>query len=87
MIRNIVIVRLFLMVKIVLNRFFEGNVVIIYRDVVVGFGVNLVNIIEGYYNNVYNWVGGIMIDVVIIVYDLVFILYYIFIDYVWERFR
>lgn len=35
------------MVKIVLNRFFEGNFVIIYRDVVVGFGVNLVNIIEG----------------------------------------
>lgn len=28
-----------------------------------------------------------MSDFFVIVFDLVFILYYIFIDYIWERFR
>lgn len=85
--RNIATARSSLMVKTALNRFFEGNAATTHRDVVVGFGVNLANTIEGQHNNVHNWVGGTMADAVTTAYDPVFILHHTFIDYVWERFR
>lgn len=85
--RNIATARSSLMVKTALNRFFEGTEATSHRDVVVGFGVNLANTIEGQHNNVHNWVGGLMADAVTTAHDPVFILHHTFIDYIWERFR
>ena len=85
--RNIGITRSSLMVKEALARFFEGNEATRHRQVVLGFGENLANTIEGQHNNVHNWVGGLMSSGVTTAHDPIFILHHAFIDYIWERFR
>ncbi|XP_048759156.2 uncharacterized protein LOC125668782 [Ostrea edulis] len=76
-----------LMTKTAISRFLEGTAATSHRQIVVGFGQNLLNTLEGQHNNVHNWVGGDMADGSTTAYDPVFFLHHTFIDYIWERFR
>lgn len=42
--------------------------------------------LEGYYNGLYNWVGGYLFFFWVVVFDFVFFMYYVYVDVVWEVF-
>lgn len=65
---------------------FERN--IYYYDIFMNFRIkDFVNILEGINYNVYGYVGGIMNRLDCVVYDFVFIFYYVYIDYLFEKVR
>lgn len=44
------------------------------------------NSLEGYYNGFYVWVGGYILVLNFVLWDLVFYMYYVYVDVVWECF-
>ncbi|XP_061197945.1 uncharacterized protein LOC133206055 [Saccostrea echinata] len=76
-----------LMTKPAISRFLTDPSVTSHTQILVGYGQNLANTLEGQHNNVHVWVGGHMVDATVTAYDPVFFLHHTFIDYIWERFR
>ncbi|XP_062609087.1 uncharacterized protein LOC134270859 [Saccostrea cucullata] len=85
--RNIGVRLSALMTKQAISRFLTNPQVTRHRQILVGYGQNLANTLEGQHNNVHVWVGGHMVDATVTAYDPVFFLHHTFIDYIWERFR